>query len=295
MPAYAALQGWDGVCRHGPGAIDLSFDQPWEHKQRILPYAIGLDPVTRASETLAALLFRRGDVGPARATLPIPFAFAGSFLDDGQGLLASELTRLGLVSAVGLSDHTDPRASIELAEALEKLQRGESAAPGAFASDTGEIHLDAGAKRMTVVTPRTEAAAFASLEAPLALGKLTIEAASGASLIGVSALDGRDIGDSRKLLIVFATDARNSGMRFSDRDQRTILDFGHMPVEIRRGTAVLGLQGWSEGEPPTLTTLGLDGSAWSSQPLAGDRGALRIPLDNAASVRGPTTFFLLSR
>ncbi len=295
VPAYAALQGWDGVCRHGPGPIDLSFDQPFEQKQRILPYGIGLDPITRAAETLAALLFRRGDVVPARGTIGIPFAAEGGFLEDGQGQLPKELTRLGLVTAIGLTAQAQARAGAVLAGEVEKLERSQRAAPGIFTSDTGEIRLDAGAKRMTVVTPRTEAAAFASLQEPLRLGKLMIVSASGPSLIGVSALDGRPIADSRRLLIVFATDARNSGMRFADAEARTILDLGHMPVEIRRGTAVLDLEAWEGEEAATLTMLGLNGREWGHEAVRRQGEALRISLDNAASSRGPTTFFLLSR
>ncbi len=295
VPAYAALQGWDGVCRHGPGAIDLTFDQHAPHKQRILPYAIGLDPVARASETLAALLFRRGDVAPARRSVGIPFGGEGSFNDDGQGQLPDDVTKLGLVTAIGLDDHADARAAALLARQLEELQRKERDAGGIFESDTGEIRLDVGEKRMTVVTPRTEAAAFASLDGALRLGQLTIKAASGPSLVAVSALDGRDIADSRKLLLILATDARNSSMRFAGSGERTILDFGKMPVEIRRGTAELDLGIWDANGPVWLTTLGLDGREWSQEAVPRDGGSLRVRLDNAATKRGPTTFFVLSR
>ncbi|MCS6758377.1 MAG: hypothetical protein MO852_04350 [Candidatus Devosia euplotis] len=54
VPAFAAFQGWDGLCRHGHGPIVLRYGEDAPHKQKMLPYAIALDPVARAGETLAA-------------------------------------------------------------------------------------------------------------------------------------------------------------------------------------------------------------------------------------------------
>lgn len=282
--AYAALQGWDGLCRHGPGAVDLSFIQPWPHKQHILPYSIGMDPIARAGETLAALLFRRGDVAAAPGFTAIPFADEGDLHDDGQGRLPDAVTRLGLATAIGLGDR---RSAASTPPAPDTT---------AIDSQTGEIHLDTAARRMTVATPRTEAAAFAALDAPLKIGRMTIASADGPMLVSASALDGRDLAASRKVLLILATDARNSGMRFADSAERTVLDFGTLPVRIRRGTVTLDLALWGEhAQPVALTTLGLDGQVWSRRTVERRGDALRLRLDNAADPRGPTTFFLLSR
>lgn len=284
VPAYAALQDWDAVCRHGPGAIDLGFRQPWEHKRAILPYTIGLDPVARAGETLAALLFRRGDVAPARGVDAIRLDGAGDFIDDGQGPLPDAVTLRGLTTAIGLARGAGERAAMAAPAGRDARS---------FVSDTGEIRLDAGQLTMTVSTTRTEAAAFAALPEPLRIGRLTVTAASGPALIAASALDGKDIADSRKLLLIFATDARNTAMRFADAGKRTILDFGRMPVEIRRGTVAIDFEGWNGGAK--LTTLGLDGRPWGTRSLPVGEHGLRFVLDNGAASRGPTTFFLLSR
>ncbi len=102
MPAYAALQGWDVLCRHGHGPIALAYGEPFPHKKAMLPYAIALDPVARAGETLGALVFRRGDV--ATSAITIPFAVRGEE-DLGEDMQAREperLTDLALVGRIGL-------------------------------------------------------------------------------------------------------------------------------------------------------------------------------------------------
>lgn len=65
MPAYAALQDWDILCRHSNGALVLGYGGSDFNEQYIRPYRTALDPVARAGETLSALLFRRGDVAKA--------------------------------------------------------------------------------------------------------------------------------------------------------------------------------------------------------------------------------------
>ncbi len=48
------------------------YGEPFPHKKAMLPYAIALDPVARAGETLSALVFRRGDVTTSAITIPLP-------------------------------------------------------------------------------------------------------------------------------------------------------------------------------------------------------------------------------
>ena len=37
MPAYAAQQGWDVLCRHAHGPIILKYGEPYPHKKRCCP------------------------------------------------------------------------------------------------------------------------------------------------------------------------------------------------------------------------------------------------------------------
>ncbi|MCE4222148.1 glycoside hydrolase [Methylobacterium sp. C25] len=309
VPAYAALQGWDAICRHAAGPIDLTFDQPWPHKRRLLPFGISLDPVARAGETLAALLFRRGDVAQARGGAALPFG-SSDLIEDGLGSLPDAVTRLGLTTRFGLvppSVHTGPE-STTLLPPLSQTSADETAyrrllqdaglaqdgSAGTYESDGGQIQLEPRARRVQVVTPRTVAASYAALPDPLHLGPATIEAASGPALLAVSALDGRDLVRSHRVLLIFATDARNTGMRFRDADERVIDDFGAMPVLIERQTVRLRLE-LDEPRRWRLHALHLDGAPGDAMKTRVEPGGLVIDLDNTAPSHGPTTFFLIER
>ncbi|CAM5563958.1 hypothetical protein ATER59S_04760 [Aquamicrobium terrae] len=306
MPAYAALQGWDALCRHGHGPIVLSYGEPYPHKRAMLPYAIALDPVARAGETLAALIYRRGDVAQSR--LVIPFAVRGE-ADLGPDMQAREppdLTQLALVSRIGLADEADARRAALFvpqprkpgdADRLvgELRRRGDLPAANRtslpdrlYESDTGEIFLDARGGQLRVSTAATEGVAFSRLAEPVDLGTLSVAQAEGGALIALSTLDkGTTLRDGKRLLLIFATDARNSDMRFCDRGEKVIEDFGRLPVLIRKAGAQIALA--REGRW-TLSPVGLDGAVHA--PMARGEGAVSFTLTNDVP-SGPTTFFLL--
>lgn len=305
-PAFAALQGWDAICRHAQGPIALRYGEDFPQKTRLLPYAIALDPVARAGETLAALLFRRGDV----ATSPLDIRFSvtgeGDLPSNPDGREPQSLTQLALVAGIGLarSDSgtkeptiAQPREDGDLAGILARL-RGDGALPkgnatspqrGVFQSTTGEFTVNTRALQATVATPRTDAVAFARLGAPVTAGPLRVTASSGSALVAVSALDGANVAESHRLLLIFATDARNSDMRFADADAQVIADYGHLPAVIRQGTVTIGLAGRGAW---TISPVGLDGVVHS--PVASGSGPVATTLNNVGP-DGPTTYFLIER
>lgn len=316
VPAYASLQGWDAICRHAAGPIDLSFDQTAPHKRAMLPYGISLDPVARAGETLAALLFRRGDVAPAPGLVALPFGTTGDLIDDGQGRLPDSITKIGLITRFGLAARHGapnpseatllaPRAHLtesDFAKRLAALRQigvvgsGNSSDEGAgrYRSLDGQIDLDTRNRLLQVVTPRTVAASYLSIDHALQLGPLTIESASGPALLAASALDGQTLGSSKRVLLIFATDAINTAMSFTGEDRRTVRDFGRLPVLIERQTARL-LFAAETPQSWTARSLRLDGSPGESMAVTVRQGALALELDNVAPAHGPTTFFLLER
>ncbi len=102
LPAYAALQSWDGICQHS-GAVDLSYASTVGRKDFINPFAVGTDPISRATETLAALLYLRGDVAPAQHTISVKLTPQDAFDKSAHlGNTPSDISKLGLVTGVGL-------------------------------------------------------------------------------------------------------------------------------------------------------------------------------------------------
>ena len=131
--------------------------------------------------------------------------------------------------------------------------------------------------------------AFSSLTSPAALGILHVEEAKGNGLLAVSAIDeAASLADAGRMLLVYATDARNTGMRFRDAEQKVIEDFGQLPVRIRSGSVGLALAGRSGRW--RVSPVGLNGVVYP--PLYRGSGPVRLELTNDTP-HGPTIFFLL--
>lgn len=303
-PAYAALQGWDGLCRHGHGPIVLRYGEEVAHKRQMLPYAIALDPVARAGETLSALLFRRGDVAPASAEIALPLD-AAALGPDINAREAEPVTALSIFGAIGIGEDagpggvTLPQARVEMgfSDLLDPLMRAglvsdtqrSLAAEGIYRSGTGEITIVPARELMLVETSQTVGATFTGFSDPLELGPLRLSDPTGPALIALSALDSAPLEHSKRILVIFATDAHNTGMGFADAGQRTIDDFGTLPVRIRPAGISLDLAGTG---PWTIAPVGLDGVV---HPVLGrGEGRLEWRLDNVPP-SGPTTYFVIER
>jgi len=306
MPAYAAQQGWDVLCRHGHGPIILKYNEPYAHKKAMLPYAIALDPVARAGETLAAFLYRRGDVSASKLTIPFLVRGTEDLDGDMQAREPERLTELALVGAIGMGKagkadgrpavgqpraSVDPQAILDAAKAAGFLPKDNQTdlKTGLYQSDTGELLLDRLRGQLRVSTPRTEAVAFSTLREPVNLGTVKVEASDGDGLVSVSVLDdAASIAQSRRLLVIYATDAHNTGMRFSDDEEKVIADFGRLPVLIRKGYVDLSLTLAEARWRLTPVTLNGVASVTAAQTIS--PAGFRISND---TISGPTTFFLL--
>ncbi len=69
--------------------------------------------------------------------------------------------------------------------------------------------------------------AFAQLRDSVTLNGVTIGNAEERGLFAASAIDGRPLDKSEKLLIIFASDARNTDMRFRDDAETIVEDWGN--------------------------------------------------------------------
>ncbi|HKO89398.1 MAG TPA: hypothetical protein VJU83_12895 [Burkholderiales bacterium] len=225
LPAYAALQGWDGICRYSnPITLRYQVMPDTLRSERMYPFSIGMDPIARAGETLAALLFRRGDVSPAQHafTVNLPDSVLHFKSSANQGM-PSSITRMALLSKIAIkrSGSTMPLAgstsfTIEQKTVsgsqrtyfenhlnkLKALSPDNATYMGSdvehYVSDTGEIvtHIEQadGAEpiyQMRVRTPRTEAYVFQAHSPPAGRkgDRLIIENADTDALVSLSSLD----------------------------------------------------------------------------------------------------------
>jgi hypothetical protein len=355
VPAYASFQGWSMISQHA-WAIDLSYASSGGRKDAIYPFVIGLDPIARANETLAALLFLRGDVAPAKNMLGVKLN--PSFVFDQNAFLSSiprDISQLALVTGVGLDwqgrletagkydaqiepgnsnltafgngsnafilggqsmagkvdtlareyvgrmapkisktslvvdDRFNARvATLRKAGLLDPSNRTNTS-KGLYQTDTGQVLMDSQRRRLTVVTPKSEAVVFDTPE-PITLDNLVVEQSSGPAMVSVSSMDGQPLHASKRMLVILATDARNSGMRFADTAETTLQDLGKKPVLIRAVMVNLKLKNQNAAILKVFSN-NLRGQRGDAIPITRELDGISFVLDTARLSHGPTTYF----
>lgn len=303
-PAYA----------YADGTIDRA-SMSWEHpldRTPIKPFWIGADPVARASQVVSTLAYADKAVAtsPHRIEVVIDPAatIAAPTWADG---VPGEQRHLALVSGLGVrvgaiverpgidlqiplagtarivatdaaagvvEDPGDPRRALSELRRRGLIQAGNASDParGIYESDTGELRIDRERMLYTVRTPRLEGATLGR-EVAVTLDTLTIHRVSVPGSVTAAALDGQPLRNSRRILVVYATDALNSGMVFTSPERVELVDPGHAPVLIEAGalsltlaTAQTGLRAWA---------LGFDGSRRQELPLIAVEGGVRLEVD----------------
>jgi hypothetical protein len=164
---------------------------------------------------------------------------------------------------------------------------------GIFQSDTGEITLNSRDEILSVITNKTEAVAF-SKTLPPPLAKLTIKSASNPALLAASSLDGLALAQSKRLLLIYATDARNSDMTFADSNSRKLKQLGTLPVLIKNSRIVFSL---NNNNAPSLHlyALRLNGQRGVELPITKTAdNTVNIELNLNAIKKTPTTYFELA-
>jgi hypothetical protein len=162
---------------------------------------------------------------------------------------------------------------------------------GRYESDTGQLLLDAPARQLRVSTPRLEGACIdpEAAPGPVALGQLTIESTSIPAAVTAIAVDDRPLAASRRILLVYATDALNSGMTFTTPGRETLVALGKLPVLLRAGRLkatlnirnAAGLKVWA---------LGLDGQRRELLEAKANGDALEMVIDTGR-LKTATPFF----
>jgi hypothetical protein len=329
--AYASFQDWDLICRHS-SAIELSYGEKGDDRTRqaIYPFDVGMDPIARADETVAALLFARQDVKTALHKIDIRLTPDYVFNQQaGIGKLPEEITNLALVTGLGLSwqnglatvdkviepDNPTPTLVNKIIyrvkqwlglsvhrwkNSLDSLkddgilpESNVSNSEGLFQTDTGEITLNSTDQILSVVTEKTEAVAFGS-NLPSPLASLTIKSASAPALLAVSSIDGLALAQSKRLLLIYATDARNSGMTFADSNAQALTNLGTLPILIKNSQITFSLNNVNTAKLH-LYTLKLNGQRGVELPI--DKtipNTLKIVLNLNAISETPSTYFELA-
>ncbi len=185
----------------------------------------------------------------------------------------------------------------DLNEFVKKLRENDilpkdnitSPSKGIFQSETGEIVLNSNAQKISVITQKTEAIAFKkgveNLSALRAISSTTPCA------VAVASMDGNPISKSSRMVLTYATDNVNRGMKLTENKDCLLVNAKYNDdILILRGKLSAELK-LSEGKNYKLYALAMNGERMSEIPTKIKNGVMKIEIDNAKT---PTTFFEIS-
>ena len=186
-------------------------------------------------------------------------------------------------------------AIVERLRELNVLPPGNKtdAAAGIFESDTGQVTLDtASGGEMQVRTPRLECGVLKK-HSMMKLDALTINRCSVPAAVSMISIDGtHDLRNARRLLLVFSTDARNTGMKFASAKESELTEWGTFPVLARTGRLAISLERATPAETVTAYALKLNGERAGTVPVDSDGARLFLDIDTAGlDQSGATPFF----
>ena len=144
-----------------------------------------------------------------------------------------------------------------------------------------------------MVTPRLEGVCLdpAVAAESVTLGQLAVQATSVPASVTAIALDDRPLAQSRRILLIYATDALNAGMAFTSRERDTLAALGTTPALLRTGTLKATI---TTDRAPALKlwALGLDGRRLEALKTTTHGRSLAISIDST-QLKTVTPFFEL--
>jgi len=284
------FQDYDGIFRFDYAHNRARLTAP----QGLSTFHVAQDPVNELSERMGILLFLRGEIPPAperNVWLYDRSAFL-NFEDFSSeaGRFPGAFGWLVLQGQIGCG----PRAQVRnLAAPHSRLFIGKNAAP-----------LPGAVRWKDLPAPEMKPAEFKFQKAHFAFaGKQRIlyadspfsevlclppgkkragrwfsaENFDGYATIFLSAIDGKGIADSRRMLLMHLTDVQNSGTRFLDKERSEMCSGGKLPLRLRGGRAALTLH--LPGRMYRVYALDLSGARLREIPVR----EKRVVLDVAAN------------
>ena len=221
----AALQEWDGLWRfaysQGLGGLRDGVGRPYYFD------AAG-DPFIQASDRACVCLFLRGDLG----------ALADGVLNVVPPLSEADGTSLDGVAWRDAAWQVRTAAAVAALPGWQavdfRAHRKDATAPVPLKPNPA-IGIDRARGSFRIATPKT-AGGFAPSGA-LRAGDVAFDVGKVPATVWASALDGRPIAQSRRILLTHLTDAQASGNVYAEPGRQTLLKWGKAPALVRNGRA----------------------------------------------------------
>ena len=155
-----------------------------------------------------------------------------------------------------------------------------------YQSDTGEITMYVKEKKMTVITPKSEAAALTA-GSTVKLNTLEVKKSSVNSLVGLASVDNMSLKESRRMVLVLATRVANTNMQH-DASGVHLRVIGTLPILFQCGEYEAVIK---RADKLRCYALSLTGERQEEVPLVQTGEGTVFRLDMAKLEHGPTPFF----
>lgn len=159
-----------------------------------------------------------------------------------------------------------------------------------FESSTGELYLDAGRSFMSINTRRLQGVcALAGTTVKLPAFEI-MEMSRDGNLAVVSLDKAPDLQSSKHLMVVYATDALNTGMVFNDDSRRVMQKLGTTPMLYETGVFSVLIRNRNAGRFKAYA-VAVDGRRQGEIPLVAKGDEIHLRVDTGKLPGGPALFF----
>ena len=165
-----------------------------------------------------------------------------------------------------------------------------NAAEEIFESTTGELFLNAKKCFMSINTKRLQGVcALAGTTVKLPSFEIK-EMSRNGNLAVVSIDNAPDLENSKHLMVVYATDALNTGMVFNDSTRRVMQKLGQTPILYETGVFSVAVKNKNAARMKAFA-VDLNGRRQGEIPVTAKNGVLYLRADTAKLPGGPALFF----
>ncbi len=322
--AYAAFQDHSALTVHSQTVTIAP-------EEGIRPFGCSSDPVIRASEFLTAYLFRRGDVAPAQVHIRLDLNTAAMYRDrtflDG---IHTGQSRLCLLTGVSTAVDPDfpvrknelalstaggstimtrpgytmvvdkPGAPFDINTIINEFKKQgliprtnrTDAANGIFENSSNQLFMDTRKCFLSVNTPNLQGICAEAGISPVRLADFSVSDLTTRGNVAAVSVDGLPLSGSRRIVLVYATNALNTGMEFLSEDMRILRKRGNAPVLVETGGFQFRLVNRNAGKLK-LYALATDGSRRFELPLSKEGNSVRCRINTAEYKDGPSLYFEL--
>ena len=161
---------------------------------------------------------------------------------------------------------------------------------GIYEADTGQIRLDARKGAMEVVTLRSEGATLTPARSSVELPTLAAAGDKTPLTVFLGSIDGKDLVDCERMLLIVVSDAVNTGMAFADERRQVLEAVGTLPVLARVAKVEVSLR-HPRADVLRMSALASNGTREDEIPLEVNDGRAVAKIDTARLTCGPTPYF----